>query len=111
MFEDPLHQYIKRKDLKDEKRKLLTRIKSKEKVSAAREKYISPQISQNPAFYQPADSYKGYHDNHEDGQKFRKDKENKIRLQIKDKHNLLKQLVKEIEELKIMLEITIRERD
>ena len=32
LFETPVHQYIRRKDLKDEKRKLLTRIKSKEKV-------------------------------------------------------------------------------
>ena len=65
----------------------------------------------NPAFYQPANLYKGYPDHHEDRQKFRKDKENLIRLQIKDKQYSLKKLVKEIEELKIMLEITRRERD
>ena len=34
-----------------------------------------------------------------------------IRLQIKDKQYSLKKLVKEIEELKRMLEITTRERD
>ena len=42
LSETPVHQYIKRKDHKDEKRKLLTRIKSKEKVSVVREKYVSP---------------------------------------------------------------------
>ena len=50
-LEDPLHQYMKRKYLKDEKRKLLTRIKSKEKVSTTREKFVSPKITKNPAFY------------------------------------------------------------
>ena len=44
LSESLVHQYIKRQDLKDEKRKLLTRIKSKEKVSAAREKFVSPEI-------------------------------------------------------------------
>ena len=34
-----------------------------------------------------------------------------LRLQIKDKQYSVKRLVKEIEELKIMLEITTRERD
>ena len=94
LSETPVHQYIKRQDLKDEKRKLLIRIKSKEKVSAAREKSVSPQINQNPTFYQPADLYKGYPDHHEDRQKFRKDKANLLKLQIKDKQNSLKQLVK-----------------
>ena len=42
---------------------------------------------------------------------FRKDKENMLRLHIKDKQNSLKKLVKEIQELKRMLEIIIRERD
>ena len=51
LSETPVRQYIKRKDLKDEKRNILTRIKSKEKVSAAREKYFSPEISKNPTFY------------------------------------------------------------
>ena len=97
--------------MKDEKRKFLTRIKSKEKVSVAREKYVSPEINKNPVFYQPTDLYKGYLDHHEDRQKFRKDKENFLRLKIKDGHNFLKQIIKEIEELKRMLEITIKERD
>ena len=106
LSETPVYQYMKRQDLKDEKRNLLTRRKAKEK-----EKYVSPEISKNLAFYQPDDLYKGYHDHHEDRQKFRKDKENMLRLQIKDKQYSLKKLVKEIEELKRMLEITTRERD
>ena len=110
-FESPVYQYMKRKDLKDETIKLLTRRKAKEKVSEEKEKSVSPEISKSPALYQPADLYKGYPDHHEDRQKFRKDKENLLRLQIKDKHNSLKKLVKEIEELKRMLEITTRERD
>ena len=68
--------------MKYEKRKLLTRIKSEEKVSAVREKSVSPEISKSPALYQPADLYKGYPDHHEDRKKFRKDKKNLIRLQV-----------------------------
>ena len=102
---------MKRKDLKDERRNILTRIKAKEKVSEEKEKSVSPEISKNPTFCQPANLYKGYPDHHEDRQKFRKDKENLIRLHIKDKQYSLKKLVKEIEELKRMLEITTRERD
>ena len=97
--------------MKDERIKLLTRRKSNEKVLEEKEKSVSLEISKNPTFYQPADLYKGYLDHHEDRQKFRKDKENLLRRQIKDKHNYLNRMVKEIEELKRMLEITIRERD
>ena len=67
--------------------------------------------AKTPAIYQPVDLYKGYPDHHEDRQKFTKDKENMLRIQIKYKHTSLKKLVKEIEELKRMLEITLRERD
>ena len=63
---------MKRKDLKYERRKILTRRKEKEKVSEEKERSISPEISKNPTFYQPADLYKGYPDHHEDRQKFRK---------------------------------------
>ena len=111
LFETPVYQYMKRQDLKDERRNLLTRRKAKEKVSEEKEQSVSPEISKNPAFYQPANLYKGYLDHPEDRQKFSKDKENLIRLQIKDKQYSLKKLVKEIEELKRMLEIKIRERD
>ena len=76
---------MKRQDLKDERRKLLTRRKSKEKVSEEKEKSLSLGIIKNPSFYQCADLYKGYLDHHEDRKKFRKDKENLLRLQIKDK--------------------------
>ena len=85
LSETPVYQYMKRQDLQDERRKLLTRIKAKEKFSEEKEKSVSPKISKNPAFYQPVDLYKGYPDHHKDRQKFRKDKENLIRLQIKDK--------------------------
>ena len=102
---------MKRQDLKDQKANLLTRRKEKEKVSEEKEKFVFLEISKNPVFYQPTDLYKGYLDHHEDRQKFKKDKENLLRIQIKDKQNSLKQLVKEIEELKRMLEITIRESD
>ena len=102
---------MKRQDPKDEKRKLLTRRKAKEKVSEEKEQSVSLEISKNPAFYQPADLCKGYPGHHEDRQKFKKDKENMLRLQIKDKQNSLKKMVKEIEEMKRMLEITTRERD
>ena len=44
-------------------------------------------------------------------QKFRKDKESFLRLQIKEKQTSVKRMVKEIKELKRMLEITIRERN
>lgn len=90
----PIYQYVKIQDLKDEKRKILTRIKEKEKVSEENEKSASPEMSNNPTFYQPIDIYKGYPDHHEKRQKFRKDKENMLRLQIKDKKNSLKKLVK-----------------
>ena len=68
-------------------------------------------MNKNPTFYHHAYLHKGYPDHHEDRQNFKKDKENLVRLQIKDKHNSLEKLVKEIEELKRMLEITTRERD
>ena len=41
---------MKRKDLKEEKRNILARMKAKEKVSGEREKYVSPEISKNPTF-------------------------------------------------------------
>ena len=37
LSETPVNQYMKRKDLKNERRKLLTRRKSKEKVSEEKE--------------------------------------------------------------------------
>ena len=54
-------------------------------LETTREKSVSLEINKNPTFYQHADLYKGYPDHHEDRQKFRKDKENLLRLQIKDK--------------------------
>ena len=53
--ETPVYQYMKRKDLKDERRNILTRRKEKEKVSEEKEQSVSPEISKNPAFYQPVD--------------------------------------------------------
>ena len=80
LFETLVYQYMKRQDLKDERRKLLTRRKSKEKVSEEKERSISQEISKNIEFYHPVDLYKGYPDHHEDRQKFKKDKENMLRL-------------------------------
>ena len=62
----PIYQYMKRQDLKDERRNLLTRRKAKEKVLEEKEQYVSLEISKNPTFYQAADLYKGYPDHHED---------------------------------------------
>lgn len=92
-------EYILRGELKEEKKKLLSLLKGKEKQSE--EGKLSP--SHHPTFYNPAE--------HEDRQKFRKDKENLLCLQIKEKQNFLKKLVREIEDLKRVLEVTVREKD
>ena len=46
--------------------------------------------SPSPISYNPIELYKGYPEGHEDRQSFRTDKEQALRLQIKEKQKLIK---------------------
>ena len=88
--------------MKEEKKRLLKQLehdKGKGKVTTV-----------TPAIYNPVDLYKGYPDSHENWKSYRIDKEQMLRLQVRDKQQQLKQLVAEIEELKSMIKIIQIER-
>ena len=88
-------QYILRRDLKEEKKKLLSLL---ERTSKGKGKADPP--SDVPVHYNPADIYRNYPDEHESRQSYRRDKENMLRIQIKEKQQQLKKIVSEIESLK-----------
>ena len=76
LSETLVYLYVKRNDLKEEKKNLLAKIKEKEKVSKTySRKYVFLEINKNQTFYQPTELYKGYPNHHEDRQKLRKDNE------------------------------------
>ena len=87
----PAFQYILRRDLKEEKNKLLSLL---ERTSKEKGKTDSP--SNIPVHYNPADLYRNYPDEHESRQSYRRDKEKMIRLQIKEKQQQLRKIVYEI---------------
>ena len=89
--------------LKEEKKHLLKQLeqdKGKGKVSRV-----------TPALYNPIEIYKSYPDGHESRQCYRVDKEQMLRLQVREKQQQLKSLVAEIEELKSMIKMIQIERD
>ena len=64
-----------------------------------------------PALYNPIELYKSYPDGHESRQCYRVDKEQMLRLQVREKQQQLKSLVAKIEELKSMIKFIQIERD
>ena len=103
LSETPAFEYLLRASLKDEKKQLLKQLeqnKGKGKVSIV-----------TPAIYNPVDLYKGYPDGHENRQSYRMDKEQMLRLQVREKQQQLKSLAAEIEELKSMIKVIQIERD
>ena len=76
----PAFQYILRRDLKEEKKKLLSLL---ERTNKGKGK-VDPPLD-IPIHYNPADIYRNYHDEHESRQGYRRDKEKMLRLHIKEK--------------------------
>ena len=95
-----------RRDLKDEKKKLLSLL---ERTSKGKGKIDPP--SNVPVLYNPADIYKNYPDEHESRQSYRRDKEKMLGLQIKEKQQRLRKIVSKIEHLKDILLILVTETD
>ena len=58
-----------------------------------------------PAQYNPAKLYRSYPGGHESRQGYRRDKEQMLSLQIKEKQQQLRSLVTQIEDLKSMIKI------
>ena len=103
LSENLAFEYMLRASLKGEKKQLLKKLeqdKGKGIVS-----YVTP------ALYNPIELYKSYQDGHESRQCYRVDKEQMLRLQVREKQQQLKSLVTEIEELKSMIKIIQIERD
>ena len=71
----PAFQYILRRDLKEEKKKLLSLL---EQTSKGKWKADPP--SKVPILYNPVDIYKNYPDQHGSRQSYRRDKEKMLRL-------------------------------
>ena len=97
------YQYQEKGYLEEEKKILLQQLESnkgKQKVE------YSKSIS-----YKPVDLYKEYPENHESRQQFRRSREAKLRLEIKEKQKQLRQICLEIEELKSVVKIIQIERD
>ena len=76
----PAFEYILRRDLKEEKKKLSSLL---EKSTKGKEKAYSP--SDTVTLYNPADIYRNYPDEHDSRQSYRRDKEKMLRLQIREK--------------------------
>ena len=68
-------------------------------------------IKMNHAFYALVELHKKHLDSQHDRKSFRRGKEVTLRLQIKEKQEVLRMIVKEIDAQKIMLEITVQERN
>ena len=103
LFETPTFEYMLRASLKEEKKQLL------KKLEQGKGKGIVIYVT--PALYNPIELYKSYPNGHESRQCYRVDKEQMLRLQVREKQQQLKSLVTEIEELKSMIKIMQIERD
>ena len=102
----PAFKYILRRDLKEEKMKLLSLL---EKSTKGKEKADSP--SNALTLYNPIDICKNYPNEHDSRQSYRRDKENMPRLQIREKQQQLRKIVSEIKHLKDVLLILVTETD
>ena len=71
----PAFEYILRRDLKEEKRRLLSLL---EKSTKGKEKVYPP--FEALTLYNSADIYRNYPDEHESRQSYRRDKEKMLRL-------------------------------
>ena len=71
----PAFQYILRRDLKEEKKKLLSLLEQTSKEKGK----IDP-ASDVPLLYNPTDIYKNYPDEHESRESYRRDKKKMLRL-------------------------------
>ena len=77
LSETPTYEYLLHASLKEEKKQLLKQLehdKGKGKITTA-----------TPTIYNPVDLYKGYPDGHDSRQNYRMDKEQMLRLQVREK--------------------------
>ena len=68
-------------------------------------------IIYTPGYYTLAELYKTHLECHKDKQRFRRDKEALLHMQLKEKQQTMKKLAAEITEIKRLIEISIKERD
>ena len=98
------YQYRLREALKEDKRRLLRELEQDQ----GNKKIVS---SPSSISYNPIELYIGYPEAHEDRKSFRTNKEQAIRLQIKEKQNLVRQLCDEIDSLKCAIKIIQTEKE